>query len=395
MKKKACVTNLLETLDFLTKCHWLKIPVVIAFIDFLKAFDLVAHKRLIFKLSCYGITGSLLAWIASFLEGRTQRVVMGDIISSWENVTSGVPQGSVLGPILFIIFINEISELLISINELYADDTKLMREIKSESDASILQGDIDKIVDWTRKWLMRLNENKCKVMYIGGERDKNIFTIESYDGCTRTNLIETTLERDLGIMIADDLKWKQHVMYCANKANKILGMLSRTFEYRDLELIKSLYTTFVRPHLEFAVAVWSPYLKGDIDILERVQRRATKLVPCLKKLDYKKRLEAMGLSKLELRRERGDLIQLYKLFHDIDNVSWPSTANLTVDTEPIVSRRHSIQLTKELVRHSAPRYNFFSNRVVNNWNNLPSNVAYAPTLNSFKARIDDLKYKQN
>ena len=294
MKKKPCVTNLLETLDFLTKCHWLKIPVVIAFIDFLKAFDLVSHKRLLFKLSCYGITGSLLAWIASFLEDRTQRVVMGDIISSWEKVTSGVPQGSVLGPILFIIFINEISELLISLNELYADDAKLMRKIKSDSDVSILQGDIDKIVEWTRKWLMKLNENKCKVMFIGGGNDKNIFTIESYDGSIRTNLIETTFERDLGIMISADLKWRQHVMHCANKANKTLGMLSRTFEYRDLELIKSLYTTFVRPHLEFAVAVWNPYLKGDIDILERVQRRATKLVPSLKKLDYKKRLEAIG-----------------------------------------------------------------------------------------------------
>jgi hypothetical protein len=395
MKKKACVTNLLETLDFLTKCHWLKIPVVIAFIDFLKAFDLVSHKRLLFKLSCYGINGSLLAWIASFLEDRTQRVVMGNVISSWEKVTSGVPQGSVLGPILFIIFINEISELLISLNELYADDTKLMREIKSDSDVSILQGDIDKIVEWTRKWLMKLNENKCKVMYIGGGNEKNIFTIESYDGSIRTNLIETTLERDLGIMISADLKWRQHVMHCANKANKILGMLSRTFEYRDLELIKSLYTTFVRPHLEFAVAVWSPYLKGDIDVLERVQRRATKLVPSLKKLDYKKRLEAMGLTELELRRERGDLIQLYKLFHDIDNVIWPATTNLTVNMEPVVSRRHGVQLTKELVKHSAPRYNFFSNRVVNNWNNLPSDVAYAPTLNSFKAQIDDLKYKQN
>ncbi len=318
MKKKACFTNLLETLDFLTKCHWLKIPVVIAFIDFLKAFALVSHKRLLFKLSCYGINGSLLAWIAFFLEDRTQRVVMGNIKSSWEKVTSGVPQGSVLGAILFIIFINEISELLIYLNELYADDTKLMREIKSDSDVTILQGDIDKIVEWTRKWLMKLNENKCKVMYIGGGNEKNIFTIESYDGSIRTNLIETTLERDLGIMISADLKWRQHVI-----------------------------------------------------------------------------LEALGLTELELRRERGDLIQLYKLFHDIDNVIWPATTNLTVNMEPVVSRRHGVQLTKELVKHSAPRYNFFSNRVVNKWNNLPSDVAYAPTLNSFKAQIDDLKYKQN
>ena len=211
MKKKACVTNLLETLDFLTNCYWKKIPVVIAFIDFLKAFDLVAHKRLIFKLSRYGIKGSLLEWIASFLTERTQRVVMGDTISAWESVTSGVPQGSVLGPILFIIFINEISEILISINELYADDTKLIKDIKSDFYVKILQEDIDKIVEWTRVWLMKLNDNKCKIMYIGGG-EKNIFTIESYDGASRSNLIETKLEKDLGIMISSDMKWKQHVM---------------------------------------------------------------------------------------------------------------------------------------------------------------------------------------
>jgi ribonucleases P/MRP protein subunit RPP40 len=184
-----------------------------------------------------------------------------NFISSWEKVTSGVPQRSVLGPILFIIFINEISELLMSINELYADDTKLIKEINSEYDAIMPQDDIDKIVAWTITWLMRLNENKCKIMYIGAEKSNNVFTIESYDGAIRSNLVETTLERDLGVMISADLKWRNHVMYCANKANKVLGMLLRTFEYRDLDLIKSLYTTFVRPHLEFAVSVWSPHMQ--------------------------------------------------------------------------------------------------------------------------------------
>ena len=143
---KACVTNLLEALDFLTKCLQDKIPLDIVFIDYLKAFDLVAHKRLLFKLSKYGITGVLLDWIASFLTNRLQRVVLGEVVSSWEEVTSGVPQGSVLGPILFIIFINEISEILVSLSELYADDTKLMKEIRTPNDIQLLQEDINKIV---------------------------------------------------------------------------------------------------------------------------------------------------------------------------------------------------------------------------------------------------------
>jgi hypothetical protein len=120
VKNKACVSNLLETLDYLTKCLSANVPVNIAFIGFLKAFDLEAHKRLIYKLSKYGISGCLLQWIASFLTNRTQRVALDDVISSWEYVMSGVPRGSVLDPTLFIIYINEISETLISNNELYA-----------------------------------------------------------------------------------------------------------------------------------------------------------------------------------------------------------------------------------------------------------------------------------
>jgi hypothetical protein len=156
---KACVTNLLETIDFLTKRYCANIPIDIIFIDYLKAFDLVAHKRLAFKLSCYGIAGSLLTWIDSFLSNRVQRVVIGDVVASWEEVTSGVPQGSVLGPIRFILYIYEISDILITNSVLYADDTKLLKEIESEEDIYILQNDINSVVDWTRTWLMKLNES--------------------------------------------------------------------------------------------------------------------------------------------------------------------------------------------------------------------------------------------
>ena len=386
---KACVTNLLETIEFLTKRFCANIPIDIIFMDFLKAFDLVAHKRLAFKLSCYGITGSLLAWIVSFLSNRVQRVVMGEVVSSWEEVTSGVPQGSVLGPILFILYINEISEILISLSELYADDTKLLKEIQSEEDIHILQNDINRIVDWTRTWLMKLNESKCKVMHIGRTNEKHLYSIESFDGQTKSMLTETTLERDLGIMISSDLKWNHHVKHCANKANKILGMLTRTFEYRDLKLFKSLYTTFVRPHLEFAVAVWSPYLKVDISILEKVQRRATKLIPELRNLPYEDRLSVIGLTTLEVRRERGDLIQLFKIINQIDIVHWPSNPNPVVTNNPVVKTRgHDLKLKRELVKNCEQRHQFFSNRVVNNWNSLPEDIVHSENVNIFKARLD-------
>ena len=264
---------------------------------------------------------------------------MGEAISPWEKVTSEVPQGSVLGPILFILYINEISEILISLSELYADDTQILKEIVSEVDIQNLQNDINKIVDWTRRWLMNLNENKSKVMHISRKNLKDSYYIESFDGKSQSWLSVRTLERDLGIMISSDLKWNYHVKYCANKANKILGMLTRTFEYRNLELFKSLYTTFVRPHLEFVVAVWSPFLKGDINILEKVQRRATKLIPELRNLSYEERLSTIGLTTLEKRRERGDLIQLYKSINNIDSVQWPCSTNLTPKTSLAIKNK--------------------------------------------------------
>ena len=155
-----------------------------------------------------------------------------------------------MGLLLFIIFINEISEILISFSKLYVDDTKLIKLINTDQDIQVLQEDINIIKDWTRTWLMKLNESKCKVMHMEKTNKKQRNTIESFDGQSTSNLSETTLERDLGIIISSDLKWRDQVINCANKANKILGMINRTFEYRSFDLIKTLYITFVRPHLE-------------------------------------------------------------------------------------------------------------------------------------------------
>ena len=163
VNKKACVTNLLETMDFLTHSVSLKLAVDALFLDFAKAFDKVPHKRLLQKLEVYGIEGNLLNWVKSFLTNRSQRVLLGDAASNWEYVTSGVPQGSVLGPTLFIIFINDLPELISETNlcKMYSDDTKILSVVKTAEDKARLQADMDRIVDWTRTWLMELNVKKC------------------------------------------------------------------------------------------------------------------------------------------------------------------------------------------------------------------------------------------
>jgi hypothetical protein len=167
VQKKACVTNLLETMDFLTLKKKSKIPIDILFLDFAKAFDKVSHKLLLFKLEHYGIKGQLLSWIGAFLASRRQRVILGDSSSTWVPVTSDVPQGSVLGPTLFMVFVNDLPDHITSTCKMYADDTKILASAKTEANRSKMQDDLDSVTAWTRTWKMELDAKKCKVMHVG------------------------------------------------------------------------------------------------------------------------------------------------------------------------------------------------------------------------------------
>ena len=242
--KKSCTTNLLETLDFLTDCLARKIPVDIIFLDFAKAFDKVPHRRLLLKLKAYGIGGGLLNWITDFLSERTQRVVLGDSVSGWAPVHSGVPQGSVLGPILFLLYINDLPECVHhSICKLYADDSKILAKIRNETDVANLQEDLNRIVEWTDTWLMRLNYDKCKIMHYGKKNTKKGYTMHDSKNNVSYDLSKTDAERDLGVIVSADGKWHKHVSSICSKANGILGWMKGAFVSRDIHLWKKLYTT--------------------------------------------------------------------------------------------------------------------------------------------------------
>ena len=280
MKNKSCLTNLLETLEDITKWQDMGIPVDEIYLDFSKAFDKVPHQRLIYKLEKLGITGSLLTWIESFLFQRKQRVKIKGSLSEESHVKSGVPQGSVLGPLLFIAYINDLPLLVNSPTKVFADDTKMYKEIESISDADSFQADIDSLVKWCQEWGMKFNISKCYIMHYGKNNNNYLYHIQGH------LLATCSTYKDLGVIVSNDLKPAEQIAKCVAKANQMVGMIRRTFSYIDKEIFLRTYKVFVRPILEYCQQSWAPYLVKDIEEIEKVQQRAAKLVPELRDMPY-------------------------------------------------------------------------------------------------------------
>src|SRR5664279_2088459 len=189
---------------------------------------------------------------------------------------------------------------------MFADDTKLWTEIRSEADSIYLQQDLDELTNWSSKWLLKFNPEKCKIMHIGHKLDTR-YSMTDESGTMELQVVRN--EKDLGVYFTDDLKPSTQCTKAVGKARSILAMVHRNFRRLDREDFLLIYKTYIRPHLEFCTQAWSPHLTKDIQCLERVQRTATKLVPQLKKLSYSERICRLGLTTLEKRRSRGDLIE--------------------------------------------------------------------------------------
>ena len=311
---RSCLTNLLHTIEDLITSLDNGDVIDEILLDFAKAFDKVPHQRLLFKLRQYGISGNTYNWIESFLNSRKQSVRVMDQYSRKATVRSGVPQGSVLGPILFLIFINDLPSNIRSKIKLFADDTKIYRIIHCLNDADMLQQDLDELVNWSEKWRMEFNASKCHVLHFSGKNRQYLYHIKG------TLLNSSDAERDLGVLISKDLKPSKHIKEVVRKANQCLGMIRRSFTHIDSEIFLLVYKTFIRPKLEYCSNIWSPYLLKDINLLENVQRRATKMVIGLHALPYEERLKKLDLFSLHHRRLRGDLILLFKIFNGLVDV---------------------------------------------------------------------------
>lgn len=354
-------------------------PVDVIYLDFKKAFDKVPHNRLMLKVKGCGITGDIANWVKTWLENRKQRVVIGDSFSDWKSVLSGVPQGSVLGPLLFVIFINDLDNNIANKLLKFADDAKLFGKVNTDRNIDSLRSDLNELYQWSADWGMIFNVDKCKVMHIGPKNKQVHFKINDQQ------LVTVDEEKDLGITICDNLKVATQCAEATKKANKILGCIKRTFTSRKKNIILPLYKSLVRPHLEYSVPAWRPFLIKDINLLEGVQRRATKVIKDFKNISYNERLFQLNLTTLETRRIRGDLIEVFKIFHGFTDIN--PREFFTLSDSGL--RGHAFKLFKPRAITNICKFSF-AHRVVDTWNKLPVDIVNSCSLNSFKNNIDHL-----
>ena len=376
--KRSCLTNLLDFFYDILNHYDESKAVDIIYLDFQKAFDKVPHTRLLIKLKSLGIQGKVLKWIENWLSNRKQRVVINGKASSWTNVTSGVPQGSVLGPVLFLVYIDDIDVGVTGIISKFADDTKIANSVVSQVQKNEMQNNLDKLSEWGKTWQMSFNENKCKVMHLGYRNDKAKYILNDIQLKSVDNQI------DLGVTVSNTLKPSQQCSEIIKRANKIIGLIGRSFECKSKTVILTLYTSLVRPLLEYCVQAWCPYYQKDIDKLERVQRRVTKIIPSLRNKSYEERLEELNLFTLSQRRLRGDLIQAFKIIKGIDNMDCSKYFTLDLSN---YTRGNGCKIIGKPFNSNESKNSFF-HRVVEKWNALPREVIDCNSVENFKYRLD-------
>ena len=273
------------------------------------------------------------------------------------------------------IYINDYQYINITSNVLkFADDTKAFRRVNNDGDKQHLQNDLDRLVKWSEKWQM-FNFGKCECLYTGN-LDVNYIMGDTVLGTT-------VKEKNLGITISADKKVPEQCGIAASKGNQIIGLIRRNITYKEKKLIISLYKAIVRPHLEYCIQAWRPYRKKDIEKnIERIQRRATKMIPELRDLSYEERLKECGLTNMETRQLRGD--QVFKMLNGYKNIDRNIFFSLKKDNR---TRGHKVTLVKDQCRIDIRKYSF-SQRTIDEWNKLSTDCVTASSVNMFKNKVD-------
>ena len=382
VKGKSCSTQLLEVYNEVGRVLDNGGQADIVFLDFSKAFDSVSHPLLLHKLKQYGINGPLLNWLSSYLSNRKQRVVVNGEASGWLPVTSGVPQGSILGPLLFLLFINDMPSVVNAPIALFADDAKLFKEIRSREDSLSLQQDIDKLLDWGKRWGMVFNVLKCKVLRVTRSRPKTFTYIMD---TVELEIVETF--KDLGILISSDLSWGAQTDEVVSKCNRLMGMVKRTVGYSaPPNVTLTLYQSLVRSNLDYASSVWAPHSRSHMLRLETIQRSASRYILHYPDNNYQQRCMELNLLPLSYRREINDILFLFKCMQGTYNVNIDTYIDSVPANTGLRSSSRGILLRSRRTRTESFKHSFF-NRVVHIWNSLPENARNCTDLIVFKRMV--------
>lgn len=374
LRNRSTVTSLLDSLNRWTEAFDdPSVPGIdVLYVDFQKAFDSVPLRRLLSKLEHAGIRGRLLSFFQAFLLARKQRVVLNGHVSQWKDVISGIPQGTLSGPFSFLVFIDDLPATIDDHTTLFVDDVKIDRAIHSRSDCISLQNSLDCLQEWCDDFLLTPKPTKCSVLRIRPKFDYT-YRLGGYQ------LPVVSKVKDLGVWVSSDLKPNNHIDYIEAKANRSIGLMKRCVLSRSADVIVPLFKGLVRPHLEYASSAWSPVYTGQIEKLERIQRRCLRLA---------RDIDSVRTSKLWERRETIDLINCFKIISGTSNLNRDDFFRFPTRQLRGHDNKIAVQHRRTNIRgHS------FCNRVVNNWNNLPTSVTSSNCVNSFKTNLRALRSK--
>ena len=398
----SCETQLAVTIDELTQNHERGEQTDVIILDFSKAFDMVPHKLLLYKLERYGVRGQLLKWLEHFLTKRTMRVVVDGIASKDKEVLSGVPQGTVLGPILFLVHINDLPERVKSCVKLFADDCLLYRVIRNFQDHVILQEDLKSLEKWASDWGMSFNATKCYTLPI---KQKTSFMYQ----LNNIFLKQVTSNPYLGLNISDDLTWKFHINSMCKRASSTLGFIRRNLQRCPKQTRLAAYTSLVRSTLEYGAVIWDPFTQNEVDKIERQQRQAARFINNDFKSKEKgcvtKMLKDLDLPTLQQRRKELRLTFLFKIAEGLVPAI-PSDRYLT----PIKNKRnikgnpkykdyvHDNKVEKYETTNTRPfkipesrnsqqyKHSFFVQTICD-WNRLDNSIVNAESVDIFKTQL--------
>lgn len=379
-KKRSCETQLALAVQDLAKGLDDGEQLDVILLDFAKAFDKVNHRRLLMKLYHYGVKGNTLEWIRSFLSDRKQQVVLDGSTSSQTDVTSGVPQGTVLGPLLFLVYINDLPDHATSTSRLFADDCILYRRVRCAADAEALQADLDNFQTWESDWLMEFHPSKCQILRVTNKRNPVRATYRIHGHV----LEEVSSAKYLGVNLDSKLTWNHHVHSTALKANGARAFLQRNLRKAPKHVKAACYTALVRPVMEYASSVWSPNSIKSTNELEMVQRRAARHTMS----DFKRTtsvtpmLTELGWDTLAERRAKSKVTLLYRMMHNLVAVN-----PLEYLHHPqVMTRGHPQVFRQPYCRTKVYQMSYFPSAAVL-WNSLPASIVGAASVEAFRTQI--------